>query len=144
MAIFTGRNPQMNLVGAIAPIRIGVSQPRTEFLQSKGLQAPPLLEVFALLDTVASRTVVSKRICEQLGLKVRNVILMTSASHENVPTPEYDIQILMDLARFHVGTIFVLGAELAGQSFQCLIGRDIMSLGIFIYNGVDDSYSFGI
>lgn len=36
---------------------------------------------------------------------------------------------------------FVLSADLAPQPYMALLGRDVLSNFVFIYNGIDNSFS---
>lgn len=53
---------------------------------------------------------------------------------------QYHINIYLS-REFVLENIVVVEAALTGQSFQCLIGRDILARGVFTYDGLHHRFS---
>ncbi len=55
--------------------------------------------------------------------------------------PVYDVSLILPhpAVNYHMGTLPVVGAHLAAQGIQVLLGRDVLAHCVFIYNGPGDS-----
>jgi len=94
----------------------------------------------ALIDTGASCSVINSTVIKQLALEPVGENLMNTPSHSKVPCKIFDIRIIMP-NNVRIKSVLVAEAPLEGQNIQCLIGRDILGLGILVYNGKDSSFS---
>jgi len=56
---------------------------------------------------------------------------------------EYDVSLFFPMLQMGPPTIFVIEAPLEGQTISCLIGRDLLSRGMLVYNGIDSSFTLG-
>lgn len=97
--------------------------------------APRFSRMPALVDTGASRTVLTPLAIETVGLRVSDYTgLARAGGTDKVPAVVCSIQ----FPRYKLSTIEmiqVLSCELPEQPIQCLIGRDIMSRWLFTYDG---------
>lgn len=95
----------------------------------------------ALIDTGAGRTVLTPEAIRKLGLPVvDHTTLSRAGGLERVSAHVASIQFPRSrLAPIEV--IQVLCCELPGDLFQCLIGRDVLSRWLFIYNGKTGEWS---
>lgn len=105
---------------------------------SKGEQVPQK-KVVALIDTGASCTCVNRPILDELKLQERdtNVVYTPSGKTEQAL---YDACILIPTSSNGMISLQILGANLHGQPYDALLGRDILKKCTFIYNGWDNSY----
>jgi predicted aspartyl protease len=90
----------------------------------------------ALIDTGASRTVLTPLAVQTVGLSVVDYTKLSRAGgvEENVPMHVASIQ----FPRYKIATIEViqvLCCELPEQPIQCLLGRDVLSRWLFTYDG---------
>ena len=66
--------------------------------------------------------------------------VISTPTSTNVSCKQFDVQIEFP-NNVTVPSIIVTEAPLQGQHIQCLIGRDILQKGVFIYNGHDNSFT---
>lgn len=127
-------------VGPRIPIEISVPDSLITQLVAQGKPIPPPVSGYGLIDTGASILCVDEGILKSLNL--------TPFGSANVGTPMGDdIQGIYPVSISFPGTGFApiklarcLGANLASQTKPplntiALIGRDILSNGVFIYDG---------
>jgi len=100
------------------------------------------IEVQALFDTGATKTVVREDIPRRLGLKPVGFTYLSTGSAQNVLCPLFDLRIILP-EQVTVNGIFA-ALPLPGQPIECLIGRDILKLGVFIYIGYMNAFTFSI
>lgn len=89
----------------------------------------------ALIDTGASRTVLTPEAIQKVGLPlVDHVTISRAGGRDRVGAHVASLQ----FPRYKISTIEViqvLCCELPEEPVQCLIGRDILSRWLFTYNG---------
>ncbi len=128
--------------GLTLPIMIAPSLPIRDFLKREKKEIPGSVELLALVDTGATRTVVREGICKELNLTPRNRVKISTAG-EPCDAFEYDVAVSFPMLNIAFETIFVLEAPLTGHNIGCLIGRDLLKAGVLFYNGIDNSYTLG-
>jgi len=94
----------------------------------------PCLKVRALIDTGATTTAVSQKVVNDLELKPRGTIKVSTSAKDSEIRYEYDVCLEFDTEAY-VDTLRVLGANLQDHSIDCLIGRDVLKACKFIYDG---------
>ena len=124
------------------PIIQGFVGPSRELIATLGAEAVAApVPVSALIDSGAAITVVTPEVAVLLNLQsVGAVPVHTPTSVEPVFCRQFHVNVYFSPA-FVVENILVVEAPLTGQSFQCLIGRDILSRGVFTYDGVNGRFS---
>jgi len=116
-------------------------------LRAAGQPIPPPVVGRGLIDTGASSTAIDPSVIQSLGLLPRGTINILTPSTGAVPhvCNQYDISliILMTPPQFHVAslTIPVVESQLLNQGIHALIGRDVLSNGMFVYNGKANTIS---
>ena len=142
MPLVTGRNPNMASSGLLLPVIAAPSKPIVDMLKNEGKETPKPIELIALVDTGATRTVVRTGTCSKLGLVPKNRLQMFTAG---IPcfVDEFDISLSFPMLKMGIPTIFIIEAPLEGQNISCLIGRDLLSRGMLVYNGIDSSFTLG-
>jgi len=96
------------------------------------------VDIRALIDTGASRSILKDEIIEKLGLLPVGALRMDTTALTGLPCYEYLLE-----GSFH-GLTFTgvfIGAPLRNQEIQALIGRDILSHFVLTYSGPDNSFS---
>jgi hypothetical protein len=70
------------------------------------------------------------------------VTYIDTATSSNIPCNRYRVRLL--LSNDISFDIPVIEAPLEGQSIDCLIGRDILARGVFIYLGSGNAFTLSI
>jgi predicted aspartyl protease len=118
-------------------LRISISAPQMHMREDElaGLEYG-VLNVLALIDTGATRTLINPQVAEICRLRQTGNIYLTAVASGPSPYPEYAASIAfpgIGLKAFE--TIPVVACELPRQSISCLIGRDLMRRWKFTYDG---------
>jgi len=135
---FTSKSPNLQAIGPVADIEIMPSQLMLQTIKPTSLPQP--YKARALIDTGASGTVIQKGIAQTLGLSPVGVTFINTPSSQNVACYQYHIQFLF-VPNNMIFEGIVTEASLQGQPIQCLIGRDILALAVFVYTGYDNSFT---
>lgn len=132
---------QVNHEGPIVSAYVGVSRPRADALVAAGQVPPQPIQIRGLLDTGASNTAIDPTVLTALGLTP------TGTAQVNTPTTgaapqtvdQYDVGFVIPSpngAPLFSQTLPVFASHLfAAQGIHALIGRDILSQCVFVYNG---------
>ena len=134
-------------LGPLIHAFVGVSDPRQGALVKAGLAVPPPLVVKALVDTGASHTAVDPSIMKALGISPRRIAQTITPSTGAKPHKcySYDVSFHVPLGTvtslFSKGAWEVTGLELKHQGFEVLLGRDILSEGLLVFDGKAGTFS---
>lgn len=123
----------------ICEVRVDVDRAAT--LAAAGAQLPQAKQGRLLVDTGASKTCIEKDILDALGIP--------PVSQMNVATPQgttvqgvYPCGIAFPGSGLpSIERVFVLGADLKAQNIIGLLGRDVLSTAILVYNGSAGNWS---
>ena len=94
----------------------------------------PSVRVLAMIDTGASTTAVSQNVIRRLKLNPRGAVKVYTSNKAAEIRYEFDISLYFGDTTF-LPLLRVLGANLAHQRIDCLIGRDVLQFGKLIYDG---------
>ncbi len=119
-------------------IRISISAPQMEIDEGRavGLEYPPPLELFALVDTGSSLTVLNPEVAKTCKLRATGMEQVSAAGAigryvayaATISFPDHNLE--------RVELIRVIGCPLPlQQMWSCLIGRDLMRRWLFSYDG---------
>lgn len=133
MPSFTTQLPDLQATGPLVEMHVGLANEAVEALKKNGTAIPNPVSATALIDTGATASVIHPDIVKQLGLKPVGVANVCTASADNVKCLQYAV--LLMFANGVGGPVIALEAPLKGQQIQCLIGRDVLSHAVMIYNG---------
>lgn len=139
MPFLTTRVPDLHHAGPIIEIVIIPPQPVAIQLQKDGKPIPSK-KAMALIDTGASSTCISQKIVDELGLIPFDVQKVHTAAGETQQLL-YDAGVVLPVTQPNVIDVQSPCADLSGQPFHVLIGRDILSRCTLFYNGPDNSFS---
>ena len=130
--------------GPICDLLVGVSAQRYQALRNENLPVPPPVRGRGLVDTGASNTCVDPQILQALQISPKAVVPMITPSTGSihVDAPVYDVSLTIVLPRmsYTFKAQSVIESSLNHQGFSILIGRDILSHGMLIYQGVGDGF----
>jgi hypothetical protein len=136
---------QFQIGGPQLELYVGVSQPRHQVLQQANMPIPQPILIRGLLDTGASTTAIDSGIILALGLQPTGSMLILTPSTGSSPHPAntFDVSIIIPVANltFTVPAMQVFESSLNIQGFQVLIGRDILSNCLFVYDGRANIFS---
>ena len=128
--------------GPVISIEISVPQSLAEEFTRANLPIPRPIVGLALIDTGASSSCVDNSTIESLGIKSIGVVdTMTPAGPKQ--QYRYPAHFFFPAARINVDFGSITGADLKDQPIMALIGRDILSNFIFVYNGTLGMYTIG-
>lgn len=128
--------------GPIVNAVVAVSQPRAQVLRAAGQPVPTPVTIRALIDTGASGTCIDPSVLTALQLPQRGSVLVNTPTTGAAPVSaaQYDVALIIPGAPGDQPLVFqtipVIASELlAAQAIHALIGRDILSRCVLMYNG---------
>ncbi|SRR5712692_5393847 len=134
--------------GPILQVSVSIPQALAALYTSQQIPLPSPITGTALIDTGASRSCVHSPIMSNLGVNPIGVITSLTAAG---PAPQnlYPAHFTFPAIGFNIDFTSVIGSDLTGQIINgqqliALIGRDVLSLGTFIYNGSMGTFSFAV
>ena len=139
MPSFTIQLPNIQAIGPVVEVRIGVGAEVEKLLTNDSKPVPTAISAHAMIDTGATSTVIRDDIAQKLGLQPVGVTFINTPSSTNVRCYEYLVRLLFpDNVTVEATAI---SAPLQGQHIQCLVGRDILTRGVLIYIGYMNSFT---
>ncbi len=136
-ALISVQSQHLRENGPIYPVVITPSFPAIETLRLEKKDVPHI-KVQALFDTGAQTTSISDKVASFLKLTPRGQAKVYT-SQSNKIVNKYDIALEFD-TNMYINTLRVFGAALEDHSIDCLIGRDVLQFGVFIYDGPNKSF----
>ena len=126
--------------GPIIDLLVAVSRARSQALQAGGQPVPNPVQIRALVDTGASCTCIDPSVLKSLGLTPTGTAPIHTPSTGQKPhyANQYDVSLVLLHLKlsltFH--TAAVVEAHLAAvQGVQGLVGRDLLSNCLLVYDG---------
>lgn len=134
--------------GAFLEILVSIPQALTEFYSKENIPIPAPISGYALIDTGASKSCVHGSIMKELHVSPIGVATSHTAAGA-VPHALYPAHFTFPAAKIEIDFASVVGVNLSGQQIAtkpiiALIGRDVLAMGIFVYNGSFGTFSFAI
>ena len=129
----------LETAGPLIAIHVAPPRPAVKAIKSSLGEVSGPLPITALIDTGASVTVLKTGIAQQLQLSPTGVERVSTPTSHNVPCETFSV--IFVFPGWNRG-IVVFEAPLEGQTIDCLIGRDMLAHGFFVYNGKDNHFSF--
>ena len=126
-------------MGPLVDMRVWVGTPVEEALKKTGSNVPQPVAVKGMIDTGATGSVIQPAIAEQLGLQPVGVVSISTPSSQSVPCPQYVVRLMFPNNVVVEG--LAIEAPLQGQYIQCLIGRDVLAHGVFVYTGYINQFT---
>lgn len=139
---------QIDSNGPMLNAVVGVSDARSAAMIAEGEQPPDPIVLRGLVDTGASCTCVDPVHVEKLGIPpTGSTTLMTPSTGKNpVTVDQYDVSLAIYSSVVQspcrIQNLPIVPAELKEkQGFDILIGRDVLSRCVLIYNGFSGVYT---
>jgi hypothetical protein len=134
--------------GPVITVVVWVSAAREGALAAAGIPAPNGVTIRALVDTGASCTCIDPGVLRSLDLSPTGSVsvLTPSTGPWAHLADEYDVSLHIPGSQpHHAPLVFpavpVTAADLSIQGIQGLIGRDILSQCVLIYNGFESTFT---
>lgn len=134
--------------GAVLDVEIAVPSSLAKYLTGKKLAVPQPIRGWALVDSGATTSCVDNQVIKRLGVKpIRQTTVLGAdgPSEQNV----YPARFIFRQVKMSFEFASAIGANLEEQSIMgrklvALIGRNVLSRCIFIYNGINATYTLAI
>ena len=139
MPSFTTQLPNLQAQGPLVEMRIWVGNSVGEAIKKSEGKLPEPVPVKAMIDTGATGSVIHPEITKKLGLQPVGVVYINTPSSENVLWYQYAVRLIFP-DNVIVEAIAV-EAPLKGQQIQCLVGRDVLAHGVFVYTGYINQFT---
>lgn len=139
MPSFTTQLPDLQQQGPVVDIRAWIGTAVEESLKKASSKPPEPIQVKAMIDTGATGSVIQPDIAKQLGLQPIGVVYINTPSSENVACYQYVLRLVFP--NNVVVQAIAVEAPLRGQQIQCLIGRDVLAHGVFVYTGYINQFT---
>ncbi len=134
--------------GPIIDVIISIPQPLVELYTKQNKTIPSPIAGIGLIDTGATRSCVHYSIMKQLDVNPIGVATSGTAAGQ-VTHSLYPAHFTFPAANINIDFSSVVGVNLTGQDIEgkpiiALIGRDVLSTGIFVYNGHTGAFTIAI
>lgn len=131
--------------GPLIDVLIGVSKARQLALTQAGQSVPSSLQVRALIDTGASCSCIDPSIPKALGLAPTGIVTMLTPSTGGQPhtANQYDVSLVLRHPNLSLTlwTVAMAESQLLMQGIQALIGRDVLTNCLLVYDGQVGSFT---
>jgi predicted aspartyl protease len=139
MPSFTSQLPNLQSIGPVVDVRVGVGTSVENALKKAGSPIPPMVSAKGMIDTGATSSVIQPSIVQSLGLQPVGIANISTPSSANVPCNQYLIRVFFP--NNVIAETIAIEAPMQGQQIQCLIGRDILSHGVLVYTGYMNQFT---
>mgnify|MGYP001055601102 CR=1 FL=1 len=135
-------------VGPILPVEVAVPSALSKILAEQGQSIPSPVSGLVLIDTGATRSCVHIDVVSKLGVNPIGVIELATASGKS-QHHLYPAKFNFPAIKFQVEFSSLVGVDLRAQSIGghqiiALMGRDLLSKCLLIYNGTKGSFSIAL
>ena len=124
---------------------VAVSLPREQALIKAQIAIPQPILTKGLLDTGASQTCVDPDIIQRLGLQPTGVTSVLTPSTGAVPhqAKTYDVRLIIPAGAvsWQIPALAVIESSLKSQGIEVLVGRDVLSECLMVYDGKNKIFS---
>ncbi len=133
-------NPNVLIqTGPLLQVEVAIPPALAQLLTAQNQPIPPAVQGFALIDTGATRSCVDAQVISSLGVQPIGLIATGTAGGQ-VQQSLYPAKLRFPAEGLEIEFSSVIGVDLTGQSMAgrriiALVGRDVLSRCVFIYNG---------
>lgn len=139
MANLTARFPNLAATGPTLDVQFALPDDTASSVLSAGRTVPTPVSATALVDTGASHTAVRQDIPHALGLRAVGQIAVSTPSAANGVYSRYFVRVALPNSLFWEG--LVVAVPMPMPEVECLIGRDILAHGVFVYLGQENLFT---
>jgi predicted aspartyl protease len=135
--------PNPGLLGQLGPqvvVQVEVPTALAKLLSGSGQPVPPPVTGRALIDTGATASAVDASVVAALGVKPVGTANIGTAGGPTTQ-PVYPIRVELQGIGLKIDFSRVTGAPLKGMGLVALLGRDMLSRMILIYDGPSSEYT---
>ena len=120
--------------GPLLEIYVAVPSSVQEALSGSGGIVHDPISTMALIDTGSSGTLVRRSIVSELGLNPVGTGQFKTPQSAGMPSLRYLVRLMFPAMGAHK-ELGVDTADLPDEPFDCIIGRNLLSMGVFVYIG---------
>ena len=130
-------------------VEISVAAALAEYLTQQGTTLPKPVIGWALVDTGATNTAIDEGVATQLGLAPNDVVTLATADGER-HAGVYACRIrfaspsIPDIDASRATGVNLAGQDLDGKPIIALVGRDVLSRCVLVYNGTLGQFSISV
>jgi len=124
----------LQLAGPTLSVEIALHPTLIQLLQQQGQQAPNPVTGIGLIDTGAGLTAVDLSVLQALNIPPIGTVRVGTAGGQQIQT-QHAATIRFPELGFEGRFAAVIGSDLSGQGIIALIGRDVLSRALLVYNG---------
>lgn len=143
MPSLTRDSPNLEIEGPVIDVLFLISTELEEKYKKEGKEVPKPVQIRALIDTGASHCVIQKEIPEKLELEPVGSTKINTPSSKDHQCYQYFMRMAIPTHRLVYEGVFT-AAPLEGQNINCLVGRDLLADGIFIYIGYAKQFTLSL
>lgn len=134
--------------GPFLEVFVSIPQALAEFYTKENIPTPSPISGIALIDTGASKSCVHGPIMRELKVSPINTATTYTAAGSVIHSL-YPAHFTFPAPKIEIDFASVVGVDLSGQTIGgkqliALIGRDVLAMGMLVYNGSTGSYSLAI
>jgi hypothetical protein len=139
---FAAQAPNLRYFGPVIEGEITLTAIAAATMQAAGNPLPHPVRIAAMIDTGTSASVIRQGIAAQFCLDPVGMKFVDTPTASNVPCPEYRVR--MQFAPDFALDVDVIEMPLRKQHIDCLIVRDVLARGVFIYLGSGNAFTLSI
>jgi predicted aspartyl protease len=129
--------------GPRAAVQLEVPPALAKQLAASGFPVPAPVTGTALIDTGATRSAIDRSVVARLGLNPIGLVTLGTAGGTSVQAL-YPLKLVLQQINSTVEFESVTGCDLGATDLVMLIGRDVLRLRTFTYDGVSGQYSLAM
>lgn len=127
---------------------IGVTAARRQHLMASNEPVPQAIDVKLLIDTGASHTGLSAIVFEKLMLPAAGILSAHTPSTKSGAETFLSYEVGIDVPARPIDLIIprveVIAINTKGQAFDGILGRDILSECLLVYNGRERAFTLSV
>lgn len=136
------------LLGPVLSVSVSIPQALAAFYTRRQIPLPSPITGPALIDIGATRCCVHAPVMSNLGVNPIGVVTSGTPAGQ-VRHNLYPAHFTFPATNIEIDFASVVGVDLTGQIINgqqliALIGRDVLAMGILVYNGTTGTFSFAI
>lgn len=133
--------------GLLVDVYVGLSAARRAALYKQGLPCPPPVQTTLIIDTGADSTMIDEGLVRTLQLTPTSQARVLTTQSRGVPEPcdVYDVELEVinrtGNPSWRIQPLQVLARPLHNLSIGGMLGRDVLCLGVLIFDGPRNQFS---
>jgi predicted aspartyl protease len=127
--------------GPCVPVLVGLADQVAQELIKRKEPIPPMSSGLALIDTGSISSCIDEEAANAMHLPVVGNINLASSSHASHRANQYPIKITIQGLQMVFNAPTAIGAPLKIQGLVAIIGRDILQICCFVYNGATGQFT---